>query len=371
MYLVPVLDRGQNSSDELNINDAATQLAEKVSGSMTDITPGLTNLITDVAGIKVGNAEDQPCLTGVTVIIPDDPVVAAVDVRGGAPGTRDIELLDPACIVEHIHGIVLSGGSVFGLDAAGGVISALAGRGIGFTFTDQPHPCPVVPGAILFDLANGGDKSWGKTPPYRALGIAACAAADKPFALGNAGAGLGATAGSLKGGLGSASAVVDGITVGALVAVNSFGSTVDPRTGDLWAAPYELNDEFGGRRSHIPSIPLSTTTGTKMAGASPGANTTIAVVATDAHLTRGEAQRLAIMAADGMARALRPVHAPFDGDTVFAAATGKLEHPPMTPAMLCRIGTAAADTLTRAIGRAVYEAASIPGHPSWREVTGV
>ncbi|NNE24176.1 MAG: P1 family peptidase [Rhizobiales bacterium] len=337
---------------------------------MTDITPGPTNLITDVAGIKVGNAEDAACLTGVTAIIPDHPVVAAADVRGGAPGTRDVALLDPACLVEHIHGIVLSGGSVFGLDAAGGVIAELASRGIGFTFTDQPQPCPVVPSAILFDLVNGGDKDWGDTPPYRALGAAACAAAGSEFALGNAGAGLGATAGNLKGGLGSASAVIDGITVGALVAVNSFGSAVDPRTGDLWAAPFELNDEFGGRRSLAPGTPASTSTGTKMAGACAGANTTIAIVATDAVLTRGEAGRLAIMATDGMARALRPVHAPFDGDTVFAVATGKAAHPAMTPITLTRIGTAAADTLTRAIGRALYEATSIPGHPSWREATG-
>lgn len=340
---------------------------------MTDMKPGPANLITDVAGIKVGNAEDDACITGVTAVIPDQPVVAAADVRGGAPGTRDITLLDPACIVEEIHGLVLAGGSVFGLDAAGGVISALAARGIGFTFADQPLPCPVVPSAILFDLTNGGDKGWGDTPPYRALGSAACAAAGKAFDLGNAGAGLGATAGSLKGGLGSASAVIGGITVGALVAVNSFGSPVDPRTGDLWAAPFEVNDEFGGRRSPAPQAPVSTTDGTKMAGTAEGAgaNTTIAVVATDAALSKGEAQRLAIMATDGMARALRPVHAPFDGDTVFAVATGQAGAPAMTPASLTKIGTAAADTLTRAIGRAVYEAKSIPGRPSWRDTFGV
>ncbi|MGI9463982.1 MAG: P1 family peptidase, partial [Aestuariivirgaceae bacterium] len=216
---------------------------------MDDITPGPKNLITDVAGIKVGNAEDKAALTGVTALIPDAPVVAAVDVRGGAPGTRDIAALDPTCLVEHIHGLVLSGGSVFGLDAAGGVTAALAARGIGFTFGDQPLPCPVVPSAILFDLTNGGNKAWGDTPPYRELGAAACTAAGGTFALGNAGAGLGAVAGNLKGGLGSASAVIGNITVGALVAVNSFGSATDPRTGDLWAAPFEIGDEFGARRS--------------------------------------------------------------------------------------------------------------------------
>ena len=331
------------------------------------MTPGPTNLITDVAGIKVGNSEDIACITGVTAIIPDTPVVAAADVRGGAPGTRDISLFDSASLVERIHGIVLSGGSVFGLDAAGGVISALAARGIGFTFGEQPLPCPVVPGAILFDLMNGGDKDWGNTPPYWALGQAACAAAARYFALGNAGAGLGATAGSLKGGLGSASAVINGNTVGALVAVNSFGSAVDPRTGDLWAAPYELKAEFGGRRSPASNAPASTSAGTKIAGANPGGNTTIAVVATDAALTKGEAKRLAIMATDGMARALRPVHAPFDGDTVFAISTGQPDLSSPSPLDLTHIGTAAADTLARAIGRAIYEASSIPDYPSWQE----
>ena len=288
------------------------------------IKTGPTNLITDVPGITVGNAEDNAARTGVTVILPTEPAVAAADVRGGAPGTRDIAALDPSTIVEKIHAVVLSGGSVFGLDAAGGVAVELANRGIGFTFTDQPLPCPVIPAAILFDLTNGGNKAWGANPPYRDLGLAAVNNAGKAFSLGNAGAGLGATAGNLKGGLGSASAVIDGITVGAIVAVNSFGSAVDPRTGDLWAAPFEMADEFGGRRTtrgkNIDAA--SPDAGTKAEGAAAGANTTIAVVATDAILTRGETQRLAIMATDGMSRALRPVHAPFDGDTVFAMATG-------------------------------------------------
>ena len=322
------------------------------------ITVGPTNLITDVEGIMVGNAEDHAVRSGVTVVVPEQPAVAAADVRGGAPGTRDIAALDPAGIVETVHAIVLAGGSVFGLEAAGGVTAELARRGIGFTFTDQPLPCPVVPAAILFDLTNGGDKDWGLKPPYHALGIEAANNTGKDFSLGNTGAGLGATAGNLKGGLGSASAVIGGITVGALVAVNSFGSAVDPRTGDLWAAAFEIGNEFGGRRT-TPAEVLeapSPDAGGKADGAAPGANTTIAIIATDAVLTRGEAQRLAIMAADGMSRALRPIHTPFDGDTVFAMATGKKSLPAPTPLTLSRLGTAAADTLARAIARAVYEA---------------
>ena len=336
------------------------------------ITVGPTNLITDVEGLMVGNAEDNAARSGVTVVVPQHSAVAAADVRGGAPGTRDIAALDPAGIVETIHAIVLAGGSVFGLEAAGGVAVELARHGIGFTFTDQPLPCPVVPAAILFDLTNGGSKDWGLQPPYHALGIEAANSAGKSFRLGNAGAGLGATAGNLKGGLGSASAVIGGITVGALVAVNSFGAAVDPRTGDLWAAPFEIGNEFGGRRTAQPEVleAPSPDVGGKADGAAPGANTTIAIIATDAILTRGEAQRLAIMAADGMSRALRPVHTPFDGDTVFAMATGSKPLPAPAPLALSRLGTAAADTLARAIARAVYEAEPLGNVRSWRDTHG-
>ncbi len=321
---------------------------------MSALTPGSGNLITDVRGIKVGNAEDRNALTGVTVLTGDQPMTAAADIRGGAPGTRDTDLLDPTCLIEQVHAIVLSGGSVFGLDAAGGVVARLAAKGIGFTFTDQPLPCPIVPSAILFDLTNGGDKAWGETPPYRHLGIAALEAADKVFALGPAGAGLGCRAGAIQGGLGSASLQVDGFTVGALVAVNSVGSVADPRTGRLWAAQFAIGDEMGtgplvpARQSASPSL----SEGTKLTGG-PGSNTTIAVVASDAVMTKSQCHRLAIMAADGMARAIRPVHHPYDGDTVFAVSTGNGD--PVSPEQLGRIGTAAADTLTRAIGRAVFE----------------
>ena len=211
--------------------------------------PGPLNLITDVAGLTVGNAEDRAALTGVTVVLPEAPAVAAADIRGGAPGTREMDALDPAALVDAIHGIVLSGGSVFGLDAASGAVQWLAERGVGFTFGAGYPPCPVVPSAILFDLANGGDKAWGLEPPYRRLGVAAAEAAAPDFELGAVGAGYGAMAGQLKGGTGSASIVADdGLTVGALVAVNSFGSVVAADGKSFWAAPFEIGEEFGGDR---------------------------------------------------------------------------------------------------------------------------
>lgn len=330
--------------------------------------PGPLNLITDVAGLRVGNAQDHDALTGVTVVLPDEAAVAACDIRGGAPGTREMDALDPAALVESIHGVVLAGGSVFGLDAASGVVQWLAERGVGFAFAAQPLPCPVVPSAILFDLANGGDKSWHE-PPYRALGRQACEAADAPFALGNSGAGLGATAGRFKGGLGSASVVWHGVTIGALVAVNSFGSPADPLTGDLWAGPFAMAGEYPQGHSIAAGFrpPGAWTKAERRGGAVAGANTTIAVVATDANLVRTEARRLAIMAADGMARALRPVHTPFDGDSVIALATGRtaLEGPRANT--LAALGTLAADALARAIGRAIWQAEAIPGWPAFRD----
>jgi L-aminopeptidase/D-esterase-like protein len=334
--------------------------------------PGPLNLITDVPGLSVGNVEDRGALTGVTVVLPEEPAVAACDIRGGAPGTREMDALDPAGLVERIHGIVLSGGSVFGLEAASGVVQWLAGRGVGFAFGAQPLPCPVVPSAILFDLANGGDKNWIE-PPYRDLGRQACEAAARQFDLGNAGAGLGATAGIYKGGLGSASVVWQGVTVGALVAVNSFGSPADPLTGDLWAGPFALAGEFPQGHSTAAGFrsPGAWTKAERLAnsgeGAAAGANTTIAVVATDVILTRPEARRLAIMAADGMARALRPVHTPFDGDSVVALATGRTELSGPRPLALTALGTLAGDALARAIARAIWEAKGVPGWPAYRD----
>jgi L-aminopeptidase/D-esterase-like protein len=334
--------------------------------------PGALNLITDVAGLSVGNSQDHGVLSGVTVVIPDRPAVAAADIRGGAPGTRDMDALDPVNLVEAVHGVVLAGGSVFGLDAASSVVQWLAERGVGFAFGPQPLPSPVVPSAILFDLANGGDKTW-REPPYRALGRQACEAAGREFALGNAGAGLGATAGRFKGGLGSASVVWEGVSVGALVAVNSFGSPADPLTGDLWAGPYAMAAEYPHGRGATAGFrgPHAWTKAERLAGAAAGgANTTIAIVATDAILGRPEAKRLAIMAADGMARALRPVHTPFDGDTVIALATGRHTLAGARPLALSALGTLAADTLARAIGRAIWHAEGVPGWPAWRDHHG-
>ena len=208
--------------------------------------PGPRNLITDVEGIQVGNAEDLNARTGVTVILPDRPVVAAVDVRGGGPGTRETDALDPSCLVDRIHAVCLSGGSVFGLEAPSGVVSWMSAQGRGLAL--GPLAIPVVPAAILFDLINGGDKDWGDPPPYRSLGWEACVKASSGFELGNAGAGLGATAGDLKGGLGSASAVTgDGIQVGAIVAANPSGSVVMPGSSAFWAWPFEQDGELGGQ----------------------------------------------------------------------------------------------------------------------------
>lgn len=321
--------------------------------------PGPTNLITDVPGLKVGNAEDAGAITGVTVILPDQPAVAAADVRGGGPGTREIDVMDPSNLVEHIHGICLSGGSAFGLEAAGGVMSRLEGAGRGFAIGG--FHVPIVPSAILFDLMNGGDKAWGEDPPYRELGKQAVDNAAVAFPLGNVGAGLGATAGPLKGGLGSASVVLDnGVTVGAIVAANPTGSVTMPDGRTFWAWALEQGDEFGGN----PPPSVRADDDGPVANALPGANTTIACVATDASLSKGQAKRVATMAHDGFARAIRPVHTPFDGDTVFALSTARLPAP--DPAGLSQIGSAAADCLARAIARAVWEAGNIGTMRSYR-----
>ena len=326
------------------------------------IRPGSRNLITDVDGILVGNAEDLAARSGVTVVLPEAPVVAAADRRGGAPGTRETDLLDPSCLVERIDAVVLSGGSAFGLDAASGASSWLAARGRGYRV--GAARVPVVPAAILFDLLNDGDKDWGADPPYRELGRAACDSAASDFALGNAGAGLGAKAGMLKGGLGSASVVTpDGVQVGALVAANPFGSVTMPNTPTLWAWSLELEGEFGGQPAPRPltAAELDYTVAARLGG-----HTTLGVVATNLALDKARAQRLAVMAQDGLARAIRPVHTPFDGDIVFALSTGRLADMEATPALLARVGLLAADCLARAIGRAVVEARTLGDCPGYR-----
>jgi D-aminopeptidase len=322
------------------------------------------NLITDVAGILVGQADDARLASGVTAIVFEEPAVAAVDVRGGAPGTRETDLLEPHRTVERIDAVVLSGGSAFGLDAGAGVQALLRERGRGFAIGDIR--VPLVCGAVLFDLLNGGDKNWGRFPPYRDLGYAAAAgAAASTFALGTAGAGFGATTVNLKGGLGSASAITrDGHTVGALVAVNACGSVNVGRGPHFWAAPFELNGEFGGLGFPMTVPPTALT---PIAKGRPGENTTIAIVATDAALTKAQAKELAIIAQDGLARAIYPSHTTLDGDTVFAASTCRR---PLVDAVneVTELGAIAANVLARAVARGVFEAVALPGGPpSWRD----
>jgi L-aminopeptidase/D-esterase-like protein len=325
-------------------------------------TSGPRNLITDVPGILVGQAAHRPGRTGTTVLLAETPAMAAVDIRGGAPGSRETALLDPGNLVERVDAIVLSGGSAFGLDAAAGVADWLAEHGRGFQVRDVL--VPIVPAAILFDLGFPGRRRWRGAPPYRRLGRAAVEAAGRDFALGNAGAGLGAKAGRLKGGVGSASQRLSaGATVGALVAVNSWGAVIRPDCGRLWAADLALAGEIGAQ-PEIPAAPLDLDDFSACAGAVVGANTTIAIVATDAPLDKNGCRRVAIMAQDGLARAIRPAHTPFDGDTVFAVSTGS--GAPVDAAALMRIGAAAADCLARAIMRAVLAAEPLGGMSSWR-----
>lgn len=328
------------------------------------MTPGARNLITDVPGILVGNASDARLKSGVTVLTGHDRLAAAVHVMGGAPGTRETDLLAPENTVEMIDALVLSGGSAFGLDAAQGVVDGLraAGRGLAM----HGMLVPLVPAAIIFDLPNGGDKGWAENP-YPALGRAAFEAVGDDFALGTEGGGTGATTVNLKGGLGSASGVLpSGHTVGALAVVNPVGSVTAGDGPEFWAAPFEVGDEFGGLGPAPPRdvyVPL-----TKLHAREA---TAIAIVATDAALTKAQLKRMAIAAHDGIARAIVPSHTPFDGDLVFAVSTGRrpLAHPVLDPVEL---GHAAAVCLSRAVARAVYLARPEDGDllPAWRERFG-
>jgi L-aminopeptidase/D-esterase-like protein len=325
----------------------------------------MRNLLTDVAGIQVGNSEDAALASGVTAIVFDEPAVASADVRGGAPGTRDIDLLQPEETVERVDAIVLSGGSAFGLDSMSGVQASLREQGRGFAIGNVR--VPIVPGAIVFDLMNGGGKDWGRFPPYRDLGFAAASNAARDFKLGTAGAGYGATTVNLKGGLGSASAHTrDGVTVGAIVVVNAVGSITIGGGPHFWAAPFEQNGEFGARGfpSPLPADALSI----RLKGALRE-NTTIALIATDATLTKAQCKRLAVVAHDGLARAIYPVHTPLDGDIVFAAST--TNRPLADPIYgFAELGALAANVLARAVARAVYEATALPfagALPAWRD----
>jgi L-aminopeptidase/D-esterase-like protein len=328
----------------------------------------LKNLITDVPGIRVGHAADAKLGSGATAVIFDAPSVAAVDVRGGGPGTRETDLLAPATTIDRIDAVALSGGSAFGLETGSGIAAWLAEQGRGFAVGSAR--VPIVPGAILFDLLAPGDKSWGRYPPYRELGYAAAAAAATDFALGSVGAGTGATTQNLKGGLGSASARTDtGHVVGALSAVNAAGRVTVGDGPHFWAAPYEVDNEFGGRG--LPARPPAEALKPKMKGQII-ASTTLCVVATDAVLTQPQAARLATMASAGLARSIDPIYSALDGDIVFAVATGKKPLANDVHA-LSALGAVVAHVLARAVARGVYEAKSLafPGAlPSWQDKFG-
>ncbi|OYU14469.1 MAG: peptidase T4 [Alphaproteobacteria bacterium PA4] len=289
----------------------------------------MQDCFTSVPGVRIGHAHDAAARTGVTLIVPDAPVVMAVDVRGGGPGTRETDALDPAALVDRVHGLALAGGSVFGLAAADALVLCLSEAGIGIDIGEGLPRVPVVPGAILFDLSNGGDKNWGSDPPYRRLARAAFAALGSGDVSEPVGAGHGARAGSRAGGIGSAAtSLKSGHRIGALVAVNSFGEV------------YAGEPPMG-------AVPMP-----KLERKTPGTqNTCIGAIATDAPLTRAQARRVAMMAHDGLARAIRPIHTPFDGDTIFVlstAAGGETDN-----VALAEIGTLAADMVALAVRRGV------------------
>lgn len=331
----------------------------------------MKNLLTDITGVSVGHAGDTALASGATAIIFDKPAVASIDVRGGGPGTRENALLDPVSTVDAIDAITLAGGSAFGLDAGGGVQARLAEQGRGFRIRDAV--IPIVTGAICFDLLNGGNKAWGRFSPYRDLGYAAAAAAGADFALGSVGAGLGATTANFKGGLGSASAATPaGVKVAALAVVNAVGTVTVGDGPWFWAAPFEIGGEYGGRG--MPPSFTSDMLKMRIKGgpeASAAESTTLVVVVTNAVLTKTQAKRLAMIAQTGMARAIYPVHAPLDGDVVFAAATGANPIDPLFG--LTELGMVAANVVARAIARGVYSASALPfpgALPAWKDRFG-
>ena len=337
---------------------------------MAAVSKGPRNLITDVTGLRVGNAQDDHIKTGTTVLVGDKPFTASVHVMGGAPGTKETDLLAPDKTVEQVDALVLSGGSAFGLDACSGVMDGLRAMGRGFQIGAMR--IPIVPGAIIFDLINGGAKDWDENP-YRALGREALQSASAHFATGTAGAGTGAMAAMQKGGLGSASLTLpDGTTVGALVVVNALGSVTTAGDKHFWAAPFEIDGEFGGAGPDPSAGHVTPAKSRKeqamMLQATQGANTTIAIVATDAPLSKTQCHRLAVTAHDGMARAIIPSHTPLDGDLVFGVSTG--EGTPIDQTQFREIAAAGAVCLSRAIARGVYEATKAPGDiiPTYRDM---
>ena len=330
----------------------------------------MRNLITDVPGVYFGQADNHAIASGVSVVLFETPAIASISIMGGAPGTRDTALLEPEMTVERIDAIALSGGSAFGLDAAGGVMAGLAQKGRGFQV--GAVRVPIVPQAIIFDLLNGGDKSFanGQTTsfhPYFDMGLRATKRAGKDMQLGSHGAGIGATLADLKGGIGSTSArLPNGFTVGAVVVVNAVGQVTMGQSRHFWAAPYEQGKEFGGHgmpASIAPAMLVPQFKGREPTDRFIGQNTTIAAIATDAPLTKAQCKRLAHAAQDGLGRAIRPAHSPMDGDIVFAASTAKPDEAPLDAASLADLCSSAADVLARAIARGVYLARALPfGH---------
>lgn len=325
------------------------------------------NTLTDVNGIQVGHFTSQEAACGVTVILCGEGAVGGVDVRGSAPGTRETDLLDPTNLVERVQAVVLTGGSVYGLSSADGVVRWLAGKQLGFPLKED-IVAPIVPAAALYDLGRGKDFVPPIGPEW---GIKACEAAQSgPLQVGCVGAGTGAIAGGIKGGLGTASEILEsGLTVAAIVAVNSLGSVINPDTGRPWEIGAQVDNEFGDLGERAVILPEPDTT-------ESSSNTTIGVVATDAILTKAQAQKVAQMAHDGLARAIRPAHTMFDGDTIFCLATCRQELPetegffaaPKAQA-LNDVGRAAADCMSRAIVRAVLAAHSMPPIAAFRDLT--
>jgi L-aminopeptidase/D-esterase-like protein len=324
------------------------------------------NAITDIEGIAVGHFTAEADATGITVVLCADGAVAGVDVRGAAPGTRETDLLAPANLVQEVQAVALTGGSVFGLAAVDGVVRWLAERGKGFP-VGGGKAAPIVPAAVLFDLGRGLSYPPPVTPDW---GYEACERAHGgAIPMGCVGAGTGAVAGSLKGGVGTASEhLPSGVVVGALATVNAFGHTVNPATGRFWEAGLEKDGEFGATARRAVRLPAELPAG-------PGQNTTIGVVATDARLTKSEALKIAQMAHDGLARAIRPAHTLFDGDTIFCLATCRKDLPetlafvaaPHAPA-LNDLGRAAADTFARAVVHAMVAAKGLYGFTAFREL---
>lgn len=325
--------------------------------------PGPLNALTDVSGLRVGHFTHPNGLTGTTVILAGEGAVAGVDVRGAAPGTRETDLLDPSNLVNRVQAVVLSGGSAYGLAAADGVVQFLEERGLGHPI-GQGRVVPIVPAAVLFDLGRSDD--WRERPAAESGYQAALAATDGPIAQGCVGAGAGARAGGLKGGMGTASVVLgNGLVVAALVGMNAVGRAHNPLTGELYGAYLELAGEFGGLRPPPGYQGQPEDYVSFLAQSGPGRNTVIGVVATNATLDKAQARKIAQMAHDGIARAVRPAHTMFDGDTLFALATAQQAVP--DPITLNMLGAAAADCFSRAMVHAMLQADSRGGLTCYRE----